>query len=51
MGGLIGLGDIVTSLASVTNNVIDKISNAVGIIYSDSNYKMKKDSIKKYMKK
>lgn len=34
--------EITTASSSVINNVINKISNAVGVIYNDSNYKQKK---------
>lgn len=33
--------------AGIVNNIIDKISAAVGILYADSNYKMKRESLKK----
>lgn len=44
---IVGLGQAAVAATSVINNVIDKISNATGIIYSDSYYKMKKDSMRK----
>lgn len=46
MEDITGLGQIATAAASIANTFIDKISHAVGVIYNDSNYKIKKDSLK-----
>ena len=51
MEDLTGLGHVATAVASVANNIIDKVSNAVGIMYTDSNYKMKKDAMGKLYEK
>lgn len=42
-----GFGTVANAVASVANNVINKISYAVGVIYNDSTYKMKKESLRK----
>lgn len=47
MEDITGLGEVATAAASIANNFIDKISNAVGVVYTDSNYKIKKESLKK----
>lgn len=47
MGDITGLGEIATAVANVMNNAINKISNAIGIVYNDSTYKIKKDSLRK----
>lgn len=44
MDDIAGIGQISTAIGSVFNNVIDKIANATGVLYDDSNYKMKKDA-------
>lgn len=47
MEDVTGLGKIATATASIANNFIDKISHAVGVVYTNSNYKIKKESLKK----
>lgn len=47
MGDITGIGEAASAIANVTNNVIDKIATSVGIVYSDSIYKIKKDSLRK----
>lgn len=47
MEDITGLGQVATAVAGVANNAIDKISNAVGVVYNDSAYKIKKDSLRK----
>lgn len=42
-----GFGTVANAVASVTNNVINKISHAVGVIYNDSTHKIKKESLRK----
>lgn len=42
-----GLGAVANAVAGVANNVINKISHAVGVIYNDSTHKMKKRIIEK----
>lgn len=51
MEDIAGVGHVTTAVASVVNNIIDKVGNAVGIVYTDSNYKMKKDAMKKLYEK
>lgn len=46
MEDITGLGEVATAVTGVINNVIDKISDAVGVVYNDSDYKMRKEAKK-----
>jgi len=47
MEDITGLGQVATAGASIINNVTDKISKAVGVLYNDSNHKQKKNAMQK----
>lgn len=47
MEDVTGFGAVATAVAGVVNNAIDKISNAVGVVYNNSTYKIEQDSLRK----
>lgn len=49
MDDVIGLGKLIEAGTGVINNVVNKIASATGILYSDSDYKIRKEAEKKYI--
>lgn len=49
MDDVIGVGKLIEAGTGVINNVVNKIASATGILYSDSDYKIRKESEKKYI--
>lgn len=49
MDDVIGVGKLIEAGTGVINNVVNKIASATGILYSDSDYKIRKEAEKKYI--
>ncbi len=49
MEDITGIGKIATSISEVYKATLDKMENAVSVIYNDTNYKVRKEAEKKYI--
>lgn len=49
MNDFTGLGEVTTAISSVLKAALEKLGNAIGIVYNDTDYKIRKEAEKKYI--